>query len=362
MNVLNKLEKLRRDFLRGDTESRSRMHWVRWDRVTKPIKSGGLGLDTLHNMNISLLSKWAWRYKTEPNRLWRSIIKSIHGNFLPSKKGLSGVWNNIIRKEATLRDKDINLNNLFKCKVESGAEVQFWTDCWATDTPFKTRFPALHALEKFKACSVLDRIQRSDQNTLNNMTWDWRRVPEDATELAELNDLINIVSLAPLSQSGETWSWVPDPKGTFSVKSVKKLLHRSSPPIGECCFTWNSWVPRKVNIFGWRMALDRLPTQVALAHRNISMSSICCPFCGDKDESMSSICCPFCGDKDESAYHLFAECAVSSIVWQMVSSWINTPPIYAFTIEDLLRVHENIAGSVIVKKLVQAIVLISCWS
>ncbi|XP_022003823.1 uncharacterized protein LOC110901295 [Helianthus annuus] len=179
------------------------------------------------------------------------------------------------------------------------------------------------------------------------MTWDWRRVPEDAAELAEQNDLINIGSLASLSQFGETWSWVPDPKGNFSVKSVKNLLHRSSPPIGECCFSWNNWVPRKVNIFGWRMALDRLPTRVALAHCNISMSSICCPFCCDKDES---------------AYHLFAECAVSFIVWQMVSSWINIPPIYAFTIEDLLRVHEHIAGSVIVKKLIQAIVLISCWS
>ncbi|MFS7999230.1 hypothetical protein Hanom_Chr12g01163601 [Helianthus anomalus] len=77
---------------------------------------------------------------------------------------------------------------------------------------------------------------------------------------------------------------------------------------------------------------------------------------------MSSICCPFCGDKDESATHLFAECAVSSIVWQMASSWINIPPIYAFTIEDLLRVHENITGTATIKKLAQAIVLISCWS
>ncbi|KAM0039284.1 hypothetical protein Hdeb2414_s0012g00380251 [Helianthus debilis subsp. tardiflorus] len=149
-----------------------------------------------------------------------SIIKSIHfnqkcGNFLPSKKGLSGVWNNIINKEATLWEKDINLNNLFKCKVGLGVEVQFWTDCWASDTPFKACFRALYALEKFKACSVRDRIQRSDHATVNNMTWCWRRVPEDAAERAVLDDLTNIVSLAPLSQIRDTWSWVPDPTGYF---------------------------------------------------------------------------------------------------------------------------------------------------
>ncbi|XP_035840304.1 uncharacterized protein LOC118487510 [Helianthus annuus] len=135
--------------------------------------------------------------------------------------------------------------------------------------------------------------------------------------------------------------------GAFSVKSVKKLLSSSLQQHIPNSFVWNNWVPRKVNIFGWRLALDRLPTRVALAHRNINMASIRCPLCGDKDESTS---------------HLFAECFVSSVVWEMVSSWLKIPPIYAFTSEDLLRVHQNITGPAAMKKMVQAIILTSCWS
>ncbi|KAJ0511446.1 putative RNA-directed DNA polymerase [Helianthus annuus] len=86
--VLNKLEKLRRDFLWGGSDAINKMHWVRWENVTKPIASGGLGLGSLKDMNSGLLAKWAWRYKTEAGRLWRKVISSIHfdpkhGNFLP---------------------------------------------------------------------------------------------------------------------------------------------------------------------------------------------------------------------------------------------------------------------------------------
>nr|GEU61210.1 hypothetical protein [Tanacetum cinerariifolium] len=41
-------------------------------------------------------------------------------------------------------------------------------------------------------------------------------------------------------------------------------------------FVWNSWVPRKVNVCAWRVALDRLPTRKNLSHRgllNLDLSS-----------------------------------------------------------------------------------------
>ncbi|KAJ0834798.1 putative reverse transcriptase zinc-binding domain-containing protein [Helianthus annuus] len=303
-------------------------------------------------MNCGLLSKWAWRYKTEPNRLWRVIVKSIHfnpklGNFLPSKKGLTGVWNNIIKKEASLRETDIHLNKLFKCKVGSGSEVQFWTDVWASDIPFKMIFPSLYMLEKFKGCSVRERLLDMDTNNGYGVNWCWLRNPFSSQECTELSELSNILSQVSLSSSRDTWSWMSDPTGNFSVKSVKKLLSRCDQQTANSSFVWNNWVPRKVNIFGWRLGLDRLPTRMALAHRNINMVSVCCPLCRDKDES---------------SFHLFAECYVSSVVWEMISSWLNIPPIYAFTIEDLLQVHQNISGPTALKKMVQAIVLTACWS
>ncbi|GKE03667.1 RNA-directed DNA polymerase, eukaryota, reverse transcriptase zinc-binding domain protein [Tanacetum coccineum] len=34
-------------------------------------------------------------------------------------------------------------------------------------------------------------------------------------------------------------------------------------------FVWNSWVPRKVNVCAWRVALDRLPTRENLSRRGL---------------------------------------------------------------------------------------------
>ncbi|XP_022014307.1 uncharacterized protein LOC110913795 [Helianthus annuus] len=112
-------------------------------------------------------------------------------------------------------------------------------------------------------------------------------------------------------------------------------------------YEWNRWVPRKVNIFGWRMNLDRLPTRSALSKRNITLASLSCPLCGERDETVE---------------HIFGSCYISSVIWHMVSRWLSIPPIYAFSISDLLRIHEHINWPKPMKKMVHAIILTTCWS
>ena len=52
-HVANKIEKLQRDFLWGD----SKTHLVGWDKVCAPIANGGLGVRKLTTFNIALLGK-----------------------------------------------------------------------------------------------------------------------------------------------------------------------------------------------------------------------------------------------------------------------------------------------------------------
>ena len=55
-----------------------KMHWCSWDKVTLPKTKGGLGLSRLSECNDALILKWLWRYRTEPESMWKKVIDSIH--------------------------------------------------------------------------------------------------------------------------------------------------------------------------------------------------------------------------------------------------------------------------------------------
>ena len=76
-HVANKIEKLQRDFLWGD----SKTHLVGWDKVCAPIANDGLGIRKLTIFNKALLGKWLWRFGKE-NRLWRRVVASKFGEDL----------------------------------------------------------------------------------------------------------------------------------------------------------------------------------------------------------------------------------------------------------------------------------------
>ena len=71
-----KYEKLIRDFWWGDENGHRKVHWMAWDRMTKPKRGGGIGFKDMKLFNQAPLAKQAWRLIQRPDSLCARVLKS----------------------------------------------------------------------------------------------------------------------------------------------------------------------------------------------------------------------------------------------------------------------------------------------
>nr|GEX88561.1 RNA-directed DNA polymerase, eukaryota [Tanacetum cinerariifolium] len=136
-------------------------------------------------------------------------------------------------------------------KVGDEEQTLFWEDSWLSDPPLKNIFPRLYALEINKHASVAAKFR----DTL--MSASFRRVPRGGLEEDQFKLLVDKVSLVILFSIKDRWVWILDSGGEFLVKSARSyiddyLLSIVGPPT-----RWVYVIPIKINIFAWRISLDR---------------------------------------------------------------------------------------------------------
>ncbi|XP_021992095.1 uncharacterized protein LOC110888906 [Helianthus annuus] len=301
VKVVKDLECLIKKFLWGGSSEVNKTHWVAWDRITIDKKHGGLGISKLSDINRALLCKWGWRFKREKEHLWVKVVEAIHSggsswSFLPVKKSLGGVWNNIV----SVINRPLIGNSCFRdClrgKAGRGDCISFWLDPWLLETPLMEKFPNLFALETVKNCSVRDRVLG---------VWLWKHDPELVDELGELIELNEAVASVLLNDSEDVWVWLPDQANSFSVRSIKKVMSGSSVDSSRYVLEWNKWIPMKCNFFVWRASLNRIPTLDALRRRGINVGDGLCPLCKTENETVE---------------HIFTSCITVAVLWQKISA------------------------------------------
>ncbi|GJY21254.1 hypothetical protein Tco_0393820 [Tanacetum coccineum] len=89
---------------------------------------------------------------------------------------------------------------------------------------------------------------------------------ESSAQLESLSDLIAGVIL---SNSRDRWFWDMNGSGTYRVKDVRNMLDDFFLPKDEVATRWLPHLPIKLNVFAWRLYLDRLPTKSNLIRRGI---------------------------------------------------------------------------------------------
>lgn len=350
--VIKKMEGLRRDFLWGKVGTRQKIRWVRWDRVTKPKKVGGLGIGGLEDFNIAMLSKWWWRIKENPNHLWAQVIFAIHGskkidNMVPVKRSITGVWKDIASMDDVLAKLGINIKDKLTVKLGNGGKVRFWTDIWAGNSALMLLYPNMYRLASNKNAWVLDNYDSG----VNGITWGWdcSRPPNSAVEATEASSLWSFLQQIQVNNVADQWIWCNNEDKLFSTKELRKDIVAAalSPSDIEDEFPWSSPAPFKQKLLLWRVLMGRVASKVGLCNRGLQMSSSDCDRCN------------YCV---EDVDHLFAGCIFARCIWWNSLVWMKIPwPQDDLSIAGFVSKIRDCPGSNKWKKLVFLVVVATVW-
>ncbi|GJU53603.1 RNA-directed DNA polymerase, eukaryota [Tanacetum coccineum] len=145
----------------------------------------------------------------------------------------------------------------------------------------------------------------------------------------------------------DRWVWDLNGEGVFCVKDVRNLLDDCFLPKAPTATRWVKYVPIKLNVFAWKVHLDRLPTRVNLQHRGVLVSDPSCPIC--------------CSEYEDSA-HLFFSCRLVTDIVKLVCRWWNLDWSPLGSYSDWLLWFNSIRLSSKVKDLLEGVFYITWWS
>ncbi|GJW68358.1 RNA-directed DNA polymerase, eukaryota, reverse transcriptase zinc-binding domain protein [Tanacetum coccineum] len=267
------------------------------------LDKGGLGIESLKSFNLALLQKWRWRMISNAKALWVKVIKAFHGQeggFGLNDNTSNGVWSKIVGSSNYLHSAEILPIDSIRFQVGCGTSTRFWKDLWTDNAPLYIRYNKLFQLEQEKDCLIWDRLVD------NQWTWNWSRSIMGARNTAYLNDLINEISHTDFSPELDACCWTIAKDGAFSVSSTQHHTNTHLLPSLDNQTQWDKTLPRKVNVFMWRLMLDRLPHRLNLSSCGIDIPSISCPSCNGNVESSN---------------HIFFDCVNAKDIWNLVRNW-----------------------------------------
>jgi hypothetical protein len=265
------------------------------------------------------MGKWVWRLLVEEDSFWSRILQAKYGQEggrVRFEEGVGSIWwrsLNNIRKGAGFLDSRWLLDNII-WTVGDGGDSLFWKDPWLNECPLNHTFARLYDLAENKLISVSDMFELGWAADGNG--WRWRR-PLRAWEEDLLSNCIVCLSNVVLQvNEKDSWVWKLHASHCYTVKSAYSLLTSTDTNLNEEFnrFLWIKSIPLKVNLFVWRLFLNRMPTKDNLHQRGILDAS-------------GLPCVTACG-MEESIDHLFFRCNHYGKLWSLISRWLGFDTVF----------------------------------
>nr|GEW95480.1 hypothetical protein [Tanacetum cinerariifolium] len=254
VSVRKKSESVRNKFFIGGDQDEKKMTWVKWKTCLASKKHGGLDIGSIFGLNIGLLFMGSG-YSV---RLW-----------------------------------------VLMRKIENGESTRFWNDVWCGISPLKVQHPCILLLDTDKDCFISNRVSLPDWYAI------LRRVPRGGAEMSQFVALQAALGNVSFTNQCDSWKWSIDGSGGFSVVSVRSLVDHHTLDMDQEVTRWNSFTPIKVNVFLWRLKLNKLPSRVNLDRKGIKLDSMLCLICHGDVEAFN---------------HIFFNCDMAKDLWSLLAS------------------------------------------
>ncbi|GJZ64535.1 putative RNA-directed DNA polymerase, eukaryota, reverse transcriptase zinc-binding domain protein [Tanacetum coccineum] len=185
-------------------------------------------------------------------------------------------------------------------KIGNGASTYFGNDTWCGDLPFKIQYPRVYALYTDKNCLIANRISLIDWSDI------LRRNLRGGAEQSQFDAILSAIENVTLSDKSDSWQWLVNGCNGFSVTSARSLIDSFFLDGDTIATRWNRFIPIKVNVFLWRLNLNKLPTRVNLDRKGIDIGSVLWPTCQGDVETVN---------------HTFFNCALAKDLWILMAKW-----------------------------------------
>nr|GEV46480.1 hypothetical protein [Tanacetum cinerariifolium] len=214
-------------------------------------------------------------YKIIANILANRLSFVISDGALNSPSSLSKCtpWLDIIRGVTVLHTKCINILDLIRKKAGNGLNTLFWEDPWLDDLALEHKFSRIYALDNYKQITVVEKINHTF------MVDTFRRPLRGSDEEEQLGFLLSHMDGLILTNIVDRWVLLLESTCEFSIKSVCQLIDDSILPTEEVVTRWVKVMPIKINVFSWRVSLDKLSTLLNRSLKGIDISTNVCPLC-----------------------------------------------------------------------------------
>lgn len=255
----------------SDVNKNSGIRWMSWSRLCYPKKYGGMGFRRIHEFNVAMLGKQAWRILTEPNSFIARLLKARY--FPTSSFGEAGLGNNSSFVWRSITKAKHLVCNGSVLRIGKGDTVNVWKDPWLIDSSCpRVTTHIIPGMEDIKVSSLM---------SVDRLEWDIDILRDLFNE-----NIIQQILKIPISQSREedVWLWLDEANGAYSVKSGYHRLcqiHTSDSNTGNnfnLLKIWRLSVPPKVKIFIWRACQNCLPSLDNLCRKYVEVYPIC-PIC-----------------------------------------------------------------------------------
>ncbi|KAL4583690.1 hypothetical protein LXL04_008273 [Taraxacum kok-saghyz] len=124
----------------------------------------------------------------------------------------------------------------------------------------------IYALDSGKDSWVVDRVAVNWESSLC-------RQPRGGREESQYRELMGEL------QRERLWTWDRNGENCYTVASGRAMIELKVLAMESVATRCSRLVPAKVNVFAWRLSLNRLPTMVNLDNRGIDVGSVLCHLC-----------------------------------------------------------------------------------